>query len=119
MHELAFDMGKEQLEAARSRRRGLDPKEKLAQLRKELQPMLGDIEPVAGAQVEKFWTRSLAGAEVEAISLTVEMALPCRFCCYGRREDSRLQWCRDRTGRQERFISKPLERNRSAVTKQA
>jgi hypothetical protein len=41
-------------------------------LRKELQPLLGDIEPAAAAPVESFGTRSAAGAEIEAMSLTVE-----------------------------------------------
>src|SRR4029078_11752215 len=42
-------------------------------------PMLGDIEPVAGAQVERFWTRPVAGAQVEAISLTVEDGIAVPF----------------------------------------
>jgi dienelactone hydrolase len=72
MHQIAFDMGKAQLEATRSRRRSLGSKEKLEQLRRELQPMLGNIEPVDNAQVETFWTRSIRGAETEAMSLMVE-----------------------------------------------
>ncbi len=70
MHRIAFDMGKAQLEAARSRRSALSPKERVAQLRKELKPMLGDIEP--GARMERFRARSVAGADVEAMSLTAE-----------------------------------------------
>jgi dienelactone hydrolase len=72
MHQIAFDMGKEQLEAARSRRRSLGSNERVEQLRKELRPMLGDIEPVENAKVETFWTRSIRGADAEAISLTVD-----------------------------------------------
>jgi dienelactone hydrolase len=72
MHQLAFDMGTEQLETARSRRRALGSKEKRAQLRNELRPMLGDIEPVENARVDTFWTRSIRGAEAEAISLRVD-----------------------------------------------
>ena len=34
--------------------------------------MLGDIEPAKTARVETFWTRSIRGAEMEAMSLTVE-----------------------------------------------
>lgn len=79
IYQIAFDMGKEQLEAARSRRQGLGPKERVAQLRTELKPMLGDIDPVAGAQVERFWTRPVAGAEVEALSLTVEDGIAVPF----------------------------------------
>jgi hypothetical protein len=72
MHQIAHEMGTEHLEVARSRRRSLGSKEKLEALRKELRPMLGDIEPVENARVETFWTRSIRGAETEAISITVE-----------------------------------------------
>jgi dienelactone hydrolase len=79
MHQIAFDMGKEHLELARRRRQELSPKERVAQLRKELKPMLGDIEPTPGAKVERFWTRPVAGAQVEAISLTVEDGIAVPF----------------------------------------
>jgi hypothetical protein len=59
-------MGSAQLEAARTRRRSP------AQLRKELQPLLGDIEPAATPSVQTFGTRSTAGAQIDALSLTVE-----------------------------------------------
>jgi dienelactone hydrolase len=72
MHQLAFEMGKEELQVARNRRQALGRTERVAQLRNELKPLLGDIEPVAGAPAERFWTRSIAGTEVEAISLAVE-----------------------------------------------
>ena len=72
MHQIAFEMGKEQLETARSRRRSLGPKERVSQLRQELKPMLGDIEPATEARAERFWNRSVGGTEVEAMSLTVE-----------------------------------------------
>jgi dienelactone hydrolase len=72
MHQIAFEMGAEQLAAARARRRDLPPKEKLAQLRNELKPLLGDIEPHSGAKAQTFWTRALPGIQVEAISLSAE-----------------------------------------------
>jgi len=106
MHQLAFDMGKEQLESARSRRRGLGPKENMAQLRKELKPMLGDIDPAAGAKVEKFWTRSLAGAEVEALSLTVEdgIAVPLLLLRPAGRQPAPVVVATAQAGK-ERFLS--------------
>jgi dienelactone hydrolase len=72
MHQIAFEMGTEQIEEARRRRQSLPQQEKRARLRTQLQPMLGDIEPAAAAPVETFGTRSVAGAVVEAMSLTVE-----------------------------------------------
>jgi hypothetical protein len=72
MHQLAYEMGTEQLQLARSRRRSLGSKERIDQLRKELNPMLGDIEPVQNPRTETFWRRSVRGAETEALSLTVE-----------------------------------------------
>ncbi len=72
MHQLAFEMGVEQLEAARSRRERLDAGEKAMQLRKELKIVLGDIEPPTDVRAESLWKRALSGAEVEGLSLTVE-----------------------------------------------
>jgi hypothetical protein len=72
MHQLAYEMGERYLRAARERRQALDPKARAAQLRKELQPMLGDIEPALSPQAEGAWRRTLPGAEAEAVSLTVE-----------------------------------------------
>jgi hypothetical protein len=79
MHEIAFDMGKEQLQAARSRRETLAAKDRLAQLRKELKPMLGDIEPVDRVKAQSFGRRSIAGTEAEAMSLTVENGIDVPF----------------------------------------
>src|SRR5262249_3866069 len=72
LHQVAFEMGKEQLEAARSRSRTLAPKERAAQLRKELKPLLGEIDPATGARAERVWTRSAVTMEVDAISVAVE-----------------------------------------------
>jgi hypothetical protein len=75
MHEVALEMGREQLRAARGRRQGLGAKARAEQLRKELAPMLGDIQPVENAPVEAFWTRSIRGAEVEAVSLKMDSGI--------------------------------------------
>ncbi|HUS05604.1 MAG TPA: acetylxylan esterase [Bryobacteraceae bacterium] len=72
MHQLAFESGKEQLDAARARRRTLSAKEQATQLRNELQRVLGDIDPVDAPMVENLWKRSLVGADIQALSLTVE-----------------------------------------------
>lgn len=72
MHQIAFEMGKEQLEAARARREALSMKERRTLLREELKPMLGDIEPAAAPRAESVWTRSVDGAQVEAIAISVE-----------------------------------------------
>jgi hypothetical protein len=66
MHELAYEIGKQQLQSSRARRLTR------ARLRAELKPMLGDIEPAARIQTESFGTRAIAGATAEAVSLTVE-----------------------------------------------
>src|SRR5262249_38336976 len=79
MHEIAFDMGTKQLQAARSRREKLAAKDRLAQLRKELKPILGDIEPNRSAQPQSFGKRSIAAAEAEAMSLTVEDGIAVPF----------------------------------------
>jgi dienelactone hydrolase len=72
MHQIAYEMGKEQLRSARERRRALDAPARREQLRKELRPLLGDIDPPADFKAETVWTRSLRGASVEAMSIQVE-----------------------------------------------
>jgi cephalosporin-C deacetylase-like acetyl esterase len=72
MHAVALEMARESLQAARSRRQPLAPAERMATLRRELVPLLGDIEPASTAQAETHWKRSLDAASVEAVSLTVE-----------------------------------------------
>jgi len=62
MHRLAFEMAARQLEAARRRGR----------LAEELRSVLGDVDPPQAPHAELFWRHSLGGAEVEALSLTVE-----------------------------------------------
>ncbi|HSG33874.1 MAG TPA: hypothetical protein VLA37_05010, partial [Sphingomonadaceae bacterium] len=75
MHQIAYEMGKELLAEARSRRQPLTSKEGARRLRDELKPMLGDIDPGGSSKAEKIWSRSLTGAEVEAISLEVESGI--------------------------------------------
>jgi hypothetical protein len=65
MHRIAWEMGKAQLDAARAAPGGTD------RLRSGLKRMLGDIEPGAPSAAI-VWQRPLSGAEVEAVSLTVE-----------------------------------------------
>ncbi|MCW5977465.1 MAG: acetylxylan esterase [Bryobacteraceae bacterium] len=72
MHQLAFEMGTGQLEAARLRRAALGPRERREALRRELKPILGDMEPLASPRAHSWWTRPLPGATVEALSLEVE-----------------------------------------------
>ncbi|MCZ2080297.1 MAG: acetylxylan esterase [Bryobacterales bacterium] len=71
MHELAHEMGLKYLQAARARRQPLAPEQRRQKLREELQPLLGDITP-GSVQGTRKWTRSLSGAEVEALVLDVE-----------------------------------------------
>jgi len=120
MHELAFDMGKEHWRRRAAGGVGSIRKKSWRQWRKELQPHARRHRGRSQApRSRNSGLVSLAGAEVEAISLTVEDGIAVRFCCYGRREDSRLQWW-FATHRQARSgLFRPLERNRSAVTSQA
>jgi dienelactone hydrolase len=71
-HQIAQEMGKEMLAAARRRRQSLGAEERVQRLRDELQPMLGDISPTGSPRSETVWTRALDGAVVEAVSLEVE-----------------------------------------------
>ena len=83
MHEIAYDLGQEQLRAARTGR-GVT----LARLRKELKPMLGDIEPNGNAQAQSFGRRSIGGVQAEALSITVEdgIAVPMLVISPGKRK---------------------------------
>lgn len=72
MHQLAYHMGVEQLQAARAARQSLSPDERRRRLRDDLKPRLGDIEPASAPRAQTYWTRSLPEAEVEAVSLEVE-----------------------------------------------
>jgi cephalosporin-C deacetylase-like acetyl esterase len=72
LHQIAHEMGSDQLQAARAGRGSLSRKERVEWLREKLKPMLGDIEPTPSPQAEVIGTRTLSAAEVEAISLEVE-----------------------------------------------
>jgi hypothetical protein len=72
MHQLAYDMGVGQLQAARAVRRSLGSEEAGRQLRSDLRPKLGDIEPATQPRAQTLWKRLLSGAEIEAVSLDVE-----------------------------------------------
>ena len=63
LHRIAYEAGREQLRAARARRRNL---------REELRETLGEIDPRLPVRSETFWKRELPGAWVEALSLDVE-----------------------------------------------
>jgi dienelactone hydrolase len=71
LHQLAHDIALRHLRAARERLRPLDPPARRAALRKQLQPLLGDITP-APPRATSYWTRALPGAHVEAVALSVE-----------------------------------------------
>jgi pimeloyl-ACP methyl ester carboxylesterase len=72
MHQLAYAMGTEMLDAARSRRQLQVAKERVQQLRDELSPMLGGIQPPVSAKAETVRRRALTKADAEAVSLEVE-----------------------------------------------
>ncbi len=75
LHEVAYALAAERLQAARRSRASLDLKERRLRLRRELKSKLGDIEPVPSATSDSFWKKSLNGVEVEAIGLTVEAGI--------------------------------------------
>ncbi len=70
LHEIAYETGREQLRAARARRRNL---------REELRRKLGDIDPHEPIRSEVSWTREVAGARVEALSIEVEDGITVPF----------------------------------------
>jgi dienelactone hydrolase len=66
LHQIAYEMGVKQLEAARASRRSL---------RDELKRKLGDIDPAPSPRAEVVWTR----ARVEALSLESESGIAIPF----------------------------------------
>jgi hypothetical protein len=72
MHRIAFEMGEKLLSEARTKRQSLDTKERVRQLRDELRPKLGDVDPAPAPKAEQHWDRALNRLQVEAVSLTVE-----------------------------------------------
>ena len=75
MHEIASEMGKDMLRRARERRAGLGPQERASQLRKELRPRLGDIDPTPSPEATVHWKRALRGVRAEAVVLRVEQGI--------------------------------------------
>ena len=72
MHRIAFEMGEAMLRQARDRRRSLDAARRAQQLRDELRPKLGDIEPAPAPGAEVKWQRSLGKVQAQAVVLEVE-----------------------------------------------
>jgi dienelactone hydrolase len=72
LHQIAHEMGLEELQVARAKRASLSAAEKRVQLQEALATVLGDIEPSHSPRAEIVWTRSLSGSQVEAVALEVE-----------------------------------------------
>ncbi|MDZ7639243.1 MAG: acetylxylan esterase [Bryobacterales bacterium] len=72
MHRLVLEMSRDLLKSARARRQSIPSKLRAEALRKDLAPLLGDIEPSASLDVKTAWSRTLTGVHVEAITLRVE-----------------------------------------------
>ena len=64
MHQIAWESAGKSLRAARARRN--------RSVRDDLRPLLGDIDPARSAQAETLWTKPIPGAEVAALSMSVE-----------------------------------------------
>jgi hypothetical protein len=72
MHRIAREMAAEDLNAARKRRSTIGAEAQVEQLRKELAAKLGEISPNPGPDAVVRERSSLSGAEVQAVTLTVE-----------------------------------------------
>jgi cephalosporin-C deacetylase-like acetyl esterase len=72
MHQMALEMARQQLQDARARRQSLSAMDRAQNLRDELRPVLGDIDPAASPKAETLWKRPLSVGQAEAISLEVE-----------------------------------------------
>ena len=72
MHHIAREIGEAHLRAVRERSASLTAAAQAERLRADLKPMLGDIEPAAAPAARQHWRRSLTGATVEAVSVSVE-----------------------------------------------
>jgi len=73
--EIAAGLARARLEAARSRRAGLAPPERLSSLLASLRQELGDIEPAASASARVLWTKPFSSFTVEAISVETAPAM--------------------------------------------
>jgi dienelactone hydrolase len=72
LHQIARDIAAEDLAAARKRRNALKTEAQADDLRKKLEAKLGEISPNPRPDAVMHGRRSVLGADVEAISLTVE-----------------------------------------------
>jgi dienelactone hydrolase len=72
LHEVAHAQGQDQLRSIRSELAKLTPAERREWFAKHWAEKLGNIEPTAHPQATVQWTKQLAAARVEAISLAVE-----------------------------------------------
>jgi hypothetical protein len=72
IYELAVKVAMPKLAAARAQMSALGPQERLNQLRVRLAAKLGDIEPNRKPTATLRWRKSLAGAEIEGITLDTD-----------------------------------------------
>lgn len=72
LHAIALEMGHKRLKKARAERASLNPTQRKTRLCEQLRPRLGDVEPSSTPDVDAHGTRTLSGAVVEALSLSVE-----------------------------------------------
>ena len=68
-HEVAREIGRNQLDAARGRLTGMGRRERVAWLRTQWRERLGDIEPGAPPEVRTVWTKPLEGGIAEGLTL--------------------------------------------------
>jgi cephalosporin-C deacetylase-like acetyl esterase len=81
VHELAREIGRKRLEAARAALSRLDAKGRIAWLRREWTQRLGDVEPNRSPRASAPRMQQLDGIEAQAITLDVEpgIAVPLLF----------------------------------------
>lgn len=72
IHDLVLEVAKSKLKSARAGMAKLGTQQRREQLRAELAPKLGDIEPNRKPEQNIHWRKQLAGAEIEAITLQIE-----------------------------------------------
>jgi hypothetical protein len=72
VHELAHEIGRAEVEKARSSLSALTPEKRLERVREELGKRLGDIEPNRNPEAIVHWSKKLPDAVLEGITLAVE-----------------------------------------------
>src|SRR5882724_6407499 len=72
VHELARDIGRSKVEAARSKLDRMDPHDRQGWMRTELAKRLGDSEPNRNPLATIHWSKKLPNATVEGITIEVE-----------------------------------------------